>query len=123
MAVLPNPKSLGSGRLRSHRFFKIALTYQIQYLPITRNHFRFLTARQVSTIFDAVRKQLTDAPDVVTRNKFPMRSNDLATWELRIGNLRVYYDIETSPEPVVYILAVGVKEGNQVRIGGELRGL
>jgi len=99
------------------------LTYRIEYLPITQGHFQTLTARQISTILDAVREQLTYEPDTETRNRFPMRPNELATWELRIGNLRVYYDIETDPEPVVYVLAVGIKEGNKVRIGGELRGL
>jgi len=41
-------------------------------------------------------------------------------WELRIGNLRVYYDIEDKPERVVYIRAVGIKGRNSVRIGKEV---
>lgn len=48
-----------------------------------------------------------------------MRPNFLALWELRIGNLRVYYDIEESPEAVVLVRAVGVKVRNRVRIGRE----
>jgi mRNA-degrading endonuclease RelE of RelBE toxin-antitoxin system len=43
-----------------------------------------------------------------------------APWELRIGNLRVYYDIEDDPEYVVYIRAIGIKERNNVRIGKEV---
>ena len=46
-----------------------------------------------------------------------MRPNPVAPWELRIGSLRVYYDVEEEPEPVVYIRAVGVKKRNQVCIG------
>lgn len=49
-----------------------------------------------------------------------MRPNPLAPWELRIGTLRVYYDVEDEPEPVVYVRAVGVKERNRVRIGSEV---
>ncbi len=49
-----------------------------------------------------------------------MRPNRLALWELRIGNLRVYYDIEDDPEPIVYIRAIGIKERNYVRIGKEV---
>jgi hypothetical protein len=49
-----------------------------------------------------------------------MRPNPLAPWELRIGNLRVYYDVEEDPEPVVYIRAIGVKERNWVRLGKEV---
>lgn len=46
-----------------------------------------------------------------------MRPNPLAPWELRIGDLRVYYDVEEDPTPVVYIRAIGIKERNRVRIG------
>ena len=41
-----------------------------------------------------------------------MRPNPLAPWELR-----VYYDVEETPEPKVLIRAVGLKERNRVRIG------
>jgi len=51
-----------------------------------------------------------------TRNRKPMRPN-LAPWELRLGNLRVYFDVVIDPEPVVVVLAVGVKERNAVRVG------
>jgi hypothetical protein len=37
----------------------------------------------------------------------------------RIDELRVYYEIEEAPEQVVTIVAVGVKEGNRVLIGGK----
>jgi mRNA-degrading endonuclease RelE of RelBE toxin-antitoxin system len=69
---------------------------------------------------DTVDKQLKHQPTVETRNRKPMRPNPLAPWELRIGNLRVYYDVENDPEPTVFIRAVGIKERNQVRIGGEV---
>jgi hypothetical protein len=45
-----------------------------------------------------------------------MRPNPLAPWELRIGVLRVYYDIEEQPEQVVTILAIGIKKRNRVLI-------
>jgi mRNA-degrading endonuclease RelE of RelBE toxin-antitoxin system len=49
-----------------------------------------------------------------------MRPNPLAPWELRIGTLRVYYDFENSPERVVFVRAIGIKERNNVRIGREV---
>jgi hypothetical protein len=49
-----------------------------------------------------------------------MRPNPLAPWELRIGDLRVYYDVESLPEPTVSIRAVGVKEHSQLRIAGKV---
>ena len=48
-----------------------------------------------------------------------MRPNPIAPWELRIGDLRVYYDVEDDPDSRVIVLAVGVKERNRLRIGGE----
>jgi hypothetical protein len=48
-----------------------------------------------------------------------MRPNPLAPWELRIEELRVYYEIEELPEQVVTIVAVGVKDRNRVLIGGK----
>ncbi len=68
---------------------------------------------------DTVDKQLTRQPIVETKNRKPMRPNPLASWELRIGKLRVYYDLEEEPEKVVYIIAIGVKDRNRVWIGGE----
>jgi mRNA-degrading endonuclease RelE of RelBE toxin-antitoxin system len=65
------------------------------------------------------RQQLQYEPLVETRNRKSMEPNSLATWELRIGNLRVYYDVEDDLVKVVYIQAVGVKNRNQVRIGKE----
>jgi len=49
-----------------------------------------------------------------------MRPNPVAPWELRIGNLRIYYDVTEDPEPVVFVRAVGIKERNRIRIGREV---
>jgi mRNA-degrading endonuclease RelE of RelBE toxin-antitoxin system len=84
---------------------------------------RGLTARQQRTVLDTVDRQLARRPTVETRNRKPMRPNPVAPWELRIGNLRVYYDVEEAPEPLVFIRAVGIKERNRVRIGREVFGL
>lgn len=81
---------------------------------------RSLTARQQAIVFDTVDEQLMYQPTVETKNRKPMRPNPLAPWELRIGDLRVYYDVEEEPEAVVYINAVGIKERNRVRIAGEV---
>jgi len=80
---------------------------------------RALTARQQGIVLDTVDRQLTQQPVVETKNRKPMRPNPLASWELRIGKLRVYYDIEEEDVQVVYIVAIGVKERNRLWIGGE----
>jgi len=42
----------------------------------------------------------------------------LAPWELRVGDFRVFYDVNASEEQVV-VLAIGQKTHNTLRIGGE----
>jgi mRNA-degrading endonuclease RelE of RelBE toxin-antitoxin system len=96
------------------------LAYRIEYSPSAEEHLRRLTARQQATVLDTVEQQLTHQPMVETRNRKPMRPNPVAPWELRIGELRVYYDVEEGREAVVHVRAVGVKRRNQVRIGGEV---
>lgn len=96
------------------------MKYRIEYSPETEGHFRCLSKRQRVTVLDAVEKQLQSQPDVETRNRKPMRPNSLAPWELRIGSLRVYYDFENSPDRVVYIRAIGIKDRKNVRIGREV---
>lgn len=95
------------------------MSYYVEYTDAAIEHLKCLTTRQQRTVLDAVDEQLQYEPLVETRNRKPMESNSLATWELRIGNLRVYYDVEDDLVKVVYIQAVGVKNRNQVRIGKE----
>lgn len=96
------------------------MLYRIEYSPDVVEHLRALTVRQQRIILDAVELQLSNQPTVETRNRKPMRLNALAPWELRVGILRVYYDVEDEPEPVVLIRAVGIKDRNRVRIGKEI---
>ena len=97
----------------------LPLAYEIEYSPETEPHLRVLSARQRAIVFDAADEQLAHEPSVETRNRKPMRPNPLAPWELRVGNLQVYYNIQEEPAQLVTILAVGVKDRNRVLIGGE----
>jgi mRNA-degrading endonuclease RelE of RelBE toxin-antitoxin system len=96
-----------------------SLPYRIEYSAAAVNHLRLLTARQRAMAVGAVDEQLTHQPFVETRNRKRMRPNPVAPWELRVGQMRAYYDIVETSEPVVYIRAIGVKKRNQVVIGGE----
>ena len=95
------------------------MPYEIGYSPAAEENLQGLTARQRTTILDSVDRQLTHEPNVETRNRKPMRPNPIAPWELRVGILRVYYDIEEQPEPRVTVLAVGRKLRNRVVVGDE----
>ena len=96
------------------------MKYRIEYSPETEKHFRVLTALQQSIVLDTVERQLQYQPTLETRNRKPMRPNPIAPWELRIGTLRVYYDIEDEPEHIVYIRAIGIKKRNIVKIVKEV---
>jgi mRNA-degrading endonuclease RelE of RelBE toxin-antitoxin system len=96
------------------------LSYRIDYSLDAEDHLRVLTARQQTIVLDTVDDQLMHQPLVRTRNRKPMRPNPVAPWELRIGDLRVYYDVEEGAAPVVYVRAVGIKRGNRVQIGYEV---
>ena len=98
------------------------MPYHIIWYPDTREHLRHLTARQRSIVFDSVDEQLVNEPTAETRNRKEMRPNALASWELRIGDLRVYYDVTEAPQTVT-VVAVGIKRVNRVFIGGEERQL
>jgi mRNA-degrading endonuclease RelE of RelBE toxin-antitoxin system len=95
------------------------LSYQIEFSPDALAHLHGLTARQRAIVLDGVEDQLSNQPTTRTRNRKPLRPNALASWELRVGNLRVYYDtIEEEPRSV-RVRAIGVKERTKVFIGGK----
>ena len=43
----------------------------------------------------------------------------MAPWELRVRKMRVFYDVSEGPPQTVRVLAVGIKDRNILRIGGE----
>ena len=68
-------------------------------------------------------EQLSYTPEQVTRNRKPLErpTSFGATWKLRYGphnRFRVFYEVDAS-EQTVTILAIGVKEGHRLVIGGE----
>ena len=95
------------------------MPYHIEYVRPAIEHLRYLTARQRSIVFAGVDGQLQYEPTVETRNRKQMRANPLASWELRLGDVRVYYDVEARPKQMVKIVAIGIKDGNEVIIGHE----
>jgi mRNA-degrading endonuclease RelE of RelBE toxin-antitoxin system len=96
------------------------MAYAIRFDSGTNAHLARLTARQRATVFDAIERQLLHEPAIETRNRKRMQADRpgfVAPWELRIGDLRVYYDVDERPPGAVVVVAVGVKTRNRVRIG------
>ena len=98
-------------------------SYQIIYDVEVRRHLAAIDRKYHPLIRQAIEHQLTHQPGVETRNRKPLqRPLSLgADWELRLGSnnrFRVLYRIvETAHE--IYVLAVGIKDGNRLLIGGE----
>jgi mRNA-degrading endonuclease RelE of RelBE toxin-antitoxin system len=99
------------------------VAHEIHYTVTAIEHLRGFSARECTTIMDTIDVQLRHQPDVPTRHRKRMRPNAVAPWELRIGDHRVFYDLEPAADEAsvstVVVLAIGVKIGNRVRIGEE----
>ena len=92
--------------------------YKIRWSPDARDHLRLLPAHRRALVLDGVERHLTEQPGDPTQKRKLLAANRLATWELRLGDVRVFYDVSRE-ENTVEVLAVGVKERNRLRIGGE----
>jgi mRNA-degrading endonuclease RelE of RelBE toxin-antitoxin system len=95
------------------------VAYEVRFSESAEEHFGRLTAGQRSIVARAVRTQLLHRPVRETRNRKPLRPNPLAPWELRVGSLRVFYEVVGEEEGVVNILAIGIKRGNRLFIADE----
>ena len=95
------------------------MAYKIEFAESVKTHLQVLMVGQRTAVLDAIERQLTNQPLVETRNRKPLRPNPVAPWELRVGTMRVFYDVSEGPPPTVRVLAVGVKDRNVLRIGGQ----
>jgi mRNA-degrading endonuclease RelE of RelBE toxin-antitoxin system len=93
------------------------MAFVIAFSPDARDHLRAMRKRDQQIIVDAIAAQLTHQPDQPTAQRKPLEDNVVAPWELRVGDYRVFYDINHNDRVVV--VAVGQKSHNRLRIGGE----
>ena len=97
--------------------------YAITYAPETYKHLGYFELKYHRLIATTIQEQLSHTPATVTRNRKPLEepASLSATWELRFGpknSFRVFYDVNHE-EKIVSVLAIGVKEGNRLFIGGQ----
>ena len=76
-------------------------------------HFRVVDQRIIT---EAIRVHLSMDAKSESRRRKRLTANPVAPWELRIGDHRVFYEIEG--DAMVTILAVGYKEHNDLLIRG-----
>jgi mRNA-degrading endonuclease RelE of RelBE toxin-antitoxin system len=92
--------------------------YEIVFAASVEMHLKALSAKDRRIVLDGIEELLGHQPVLETRNRKPMRPNALATWKLRLGDLRVYYHC-TEARRRVEIVAIGVKKRQEIWIGGE----
>ena len=100
----------------------MGVPYKLVYAPQVKRHLKAIEPKYFSLIRTNIETQLRLEPAVETRNRKPLKQADLeGEWELRFGpenRFRVFYAIDMGNHEV-QILAIGVKKGNRLFIGGE----
>ena len=97
--------------------------FTLEYAPEVYEHLEAIHRKYHRLIAQAIKEQLTYTPELSTQNRKSLEEPMTfgATWELRFGSknsFRVFYEVEQA-EKIVFILAIGVKAGNRLLIGGE----
>jgi len=95
------------------------MPYKVEFAESVEAHLRALTARDGATTLAAIERQLVHGPLAETRSRKSLRPNLIAPWGLRVGELRVFYEVVGSATGVVRVLAVGRKHRDVLTIGGE----
>ncbi len=91
--------------------------YQIVVMEEAKVDLSHYTAFERKIMTAAMRTHLTDSPSVETRNRKRLRDNPVASWELRSGHYRLFYEVDETACQVT-IVAVGHKDHNMLFIRG-----
>jgi hypothetical protein len=97
--------------------------FSLVFAPAVKLHLKNVEAKWDSLIRSKIKEQLTHEPDVESTNRKPLRRPAPfgADWEIRFGpdnRFRVLYKIVYEPREV-HVLAIGVKQGNRLVVGGK----
>jgi mRNA-degrading endonuclease RelE of RelBE toxin-antitoxin system len=94
------------------------LAFEIKLSPPARKHVEALRKRDQQIVLQAIEVRLRHQPDHPTKQRKLLEENPLAPWELRVGDFRVFYDVDRDATLVI-VVAVGKKTHNVLRIGDE----
>ncbi len=92
--------------------------FQIELTDAARTDLREFRKMDQTMLIEAIETQLRFEPDVPTTNRKRLRTNPYVEWELRVGDFRVFYDLDAASRQVV-VKAIGRKDRSQLSIGGE----
>jgi mRNA interferase RelE/StbE len=91
------------------------MPYNIEFMPDAQEQLGHLTARQQAILLNKIQAQLYHRPAEETKQRKKLRPNPLASWELRVREFRVFFDIDEQ-EQTVFIIAIGRKKHNTLLI-------
>src|SRR2546430_2334139 len=97
--------------------------FTLSFAPQAIEHLDLIEPKYHTLVRRTIKEQLASTPTTETRNRKPLDQPApfAATWELRCGpnnRFRILYDVDVASQ-AVWVLAIGVKERNRLRIGGE----
>lgn len=97
--------------------------FEILYPPILNAHLKTIEPKFYSLISTTIEEQLQFLPDTETRNRKPLRRpiSFGAQWELGFGPgnmFRVFYKVNRDAYQVE-LLAIGIKMGKRLHVGGQ----
>ena len=94
------------------------MPYRIRVVPSAAEDFLALRAYDRARLRGAIAGQLRHEPTVPTRHRKKLQANPIATWELRVGDWRVLYDVRDDLSEV-QIMAIGRKIHDKLVIRGQ----
>jgi len=91
------------------------MAYTVNITPDAHEDIRYFKAYERRIITRGIRTFLTRDAIVETNRRKPLEPNQLGSWELRIDEYRIFYDVE---DTVVYVTTVGYKDHIDLYIRG-----
>lgn len=96
------------------------MRFNLGFTKTAADHLRTYRKVDQSLIFDAIEDQLRHDATLETRHRKRLSENELADWELRIEDFRVFYDVVDEGDcRAVKIKAIGHKRHNKLFVGGQ----
>src|SRR5689334_21531019 len=87
--------------------------FDVRFADSALEDLRHFRPAEQKLLVDTAEQQLKNDPLTPTRNRKPLRQNDLSRWELRVGAFRIFYDVDEQARQVK-VKAVGQKDHNRL---------
>jgi mRNA-degrading endonuclease RelE of RelBE toxin-antitoxin system len=94
------------------------MPYRITITREAKAHLLDLSAREQRIVGDGIAGRLLEQPTYPSRAVKPLRLNPPAGYELRLGDLRVLYNVDEENAEVLIVI-VGCKVGNALVVEGK----